>query len=44
MGRILKTVFFLGLIAVLGLLTYSFVGDLSAPTRDVTVPVELETS
>jgi hypothetical protein len=40
MGRLLKLVVYIFVLAVIGIVAYSFVGDMSAPQRDVSIPLE----
>jgi hypothetical protein len=42
MGKILQLLFVLAILAFLGLLGYAYLGDLSAPQTEVTVPVTLD--
>lgn len=47
MWRLLKLLFFTGVLAAIGLVSYAYVGpilgaDFTPPQRTVTVPVELE--
>ena len=44
MGKLIRFVIFLIVLGFLGLLGYSFVGDLSTPQTEVTVPVTLDES
>ncbi len=41
MGRIIKAILALGLIAMIGLTGYAYLGDLSPVQTDVTKPVNL---
>jgi len=42
MGRIIKWVFILAVLAVLAIIGNMFLGDLSAPDKEVTKPVVIE--
>ncbi|MDR6265333.1 hypothetical protein GGE09_002341 [Roseobacter sp. N2S] len=42
MGRIIRFLILVLILAFLGVLGYSFMGDLSAPQSEVTVPVTLD--
>ena len=42
MGRVIRFLLVLIFLAFLGLLGYAFLGDLSAPQTEVTVPVTLD--
>lgn len=44
MGKFIKFLLILVCLGFLGLLGYSYVGDLSAPQTEVTVPVTLDGS
>ena len=40
MGQLVKYLFYLAVVAFLGLIVFAYVGDISAPQTEVTVPVE----
>ncbi len=42
MGRLIKYLFYLIILAGLGLVGYAYLGDLSPSQEDVTTPVELD--
>lgn len=42
MGRLLKYLVILAVLLAVGILTYAYLGDMSAPQTEVSIPVETQ--